>query len=163
MFIRESVLFQNFDESSGLDVSELMLEESYEAGTVIYTDRHRAEHLFILSEGTVQLSFGKGGRIDFTLNKLGEVFGWSSMVNREFYSVEAKCIKPTQVYKIPREKLEALFDKNPKMGITFYKNLAGAVVERLIANYNAYLNEGTLKGVTSSGSGRLADEEEAQI
>jgi CRP-like cAMP-binding protein len=160
MFIRESVLFQDFDELNELEVSKVMIAESYEAGKVIYTDRHKAEHVFILWEGSVQLCFGQGGSIDFILTKRGEVFGWSSMVKREFYSVEAKCIKPTTVYKIPKEKLEALFAKNPKIGMAFYRNLAGAVVERLIANYNAYVNEGTLRGVTS-GSGRLADEDEA--
>jgi len=161
MFIRESVLFQDFDELSALEVSKVMTAESYEAGKVIYTDRHKAEHVFILSEGSVQLSFGKVGSIDFILTKRGEIFGWSSMVNREFYSVEARCIKPTNVYKIPKEKLEALFAKSPKIGVTFYRNLAGAVVERLIANYSAYAKEGTLRGVTSFGSGRLVHEDEA--
>jgi CRP-like cAMP-binding protein len=160
MFIRESVLFKDLGEAGAAEVSKVMLEKSYEAGTVIYTERHRAEHLFILSEGSVQLSFGTGGSIDFTLNKRGEVFGWSSMVNREFYSVEAKCVTPTKVFKISREKLDALFDKTPKMGIIFYRNLAGAVVERLVDTYKSYLREGTLRGVTSFGSGRLSAEAE---
>lgn len=159
MFISESLLFKGLDEASEVEVSKVMLLESYESGAVIYTDRTRADNVFILSEGTVRLTFGSGGSVDFTLNRRGEVFGWSSMVNRDLYSVEAKCLTPAKVYKIPREKLDTLFEKNPKMGMRVYQNLAGAVVDRLIANYNAYLNQGTLSGVTSFGAGgMIADE-----
>ncbi|MCA1960496.1 MAG: hypothetical protein LDL33_06850 [Desulfomonile sp.] len=52
-----------------------------------------------------------------------------------------------------------MLENDPQSGMLFYKRLAGAVVQRLIDNYNAFLSQGSLKGVTY-GSGQVVGPDE---
>jgi CRP/FNR family transcriptional regulator, cyclic AMP receptor protein len=156
MFIKEADLFKELDEQTMIEISKIMVEESHQKGDVIYTEKSPANHFYILWEGRVRLSIGTEAEIDYTVNKRGEVFGWSSIVGRDSYTAKAECVSPCKVWKINKDKLNEVFKKYPHGGVIFFKRLAGAVVQRLVDNYDAFLSEGSLKGVTSQGTGQVA-------
>lgn len=156
MFIKEADLFKELDEQSMTEISRIMVEESLQKGDVIYTDKDKAGHFYILWDGRVRLSIGKEAEIDYTVNRRGEVFGWSSLVGRDFYTATAECVSPGKAMKINKDKLNEVFKKHPAAGMIFFKQLAAAVVQRLVDNYNAFLSEGSLKGVMSQGSRQVA-------
>jgi hypothetical protein len=79
------------------------------------------------------------------------------MVDRPVYVASAECVAPSKVVKIGKESLNNIFEKHPEMGMMFFKRLAGAVVQRLIYNYETFLSEGSLKGVSSFGTGQVTD------
>ncbi len=155
MFIRQSDLFKELDEQTMTEVSKIMVEESYKNGDLVYTEKDRAEKFYILWEGRVKLSIGTGAEIDYTVSKRGEIFGWSSLVDRAKYTARAQCVEPTKVYGIDKDKIEKILSNHPDAGRLFFKHLAAAVVQRLLDNYNAFLTEGSLKGVTSFGTGQV--------
>ena len=86
--------------------------------------------------------------IDYTLSREGEIFGWSSMVDRECYTANGQCVIPTKAVKIHKDKLNQVFQKYPIDGMIFFKGLAGAVAQGLIDNYNAFLSQGSQKDDT---------------
>jgi CRP/FNR family transcriptional regulator, cyclic AMP receptor protein len=155
MFIQESDLFKDLDEQTMNDLSKIMVEETLRAGDIIYTPRDPADNLYILWDGRIRLCIGDEAEIDYTVSKRGEAFGWSGLVDRECYTMRAECLAQSKVFKIDRGKLRSFFDKRPEIGMLFYKRLAGAVINRLVLNYNAFLREGSLKGVTSFGTGQV--------
>lgn len=155
MLAGESDLFKDLGEQAMNEISKIMILESYNPGSVIYTERDRADYFYILWEGRVRLSIGKEAEIDYTVSRRGESFGWSSLVDRERYTARAEALEPTKIYKIDKNQLNEIFRKMPEVGALFYKRLAGAVVQRLIYNYEAFLSVGSLRGVTSFGTGQV--------
>jgi len=160
MFIQESDLFKDLGEQAMNDLSKIMVEASFGTGDVVYTPRDLANNLYILWDGCVRLCIGDEAEIDYTVSRRGEAFGWSGLVDRECYTSRAECLAQSKVYKIDRGKLRELFEKRPEIGMLFYKRLAGAVIDRLVCNYNAFLCEGSLKGVTSFGTGQVSTTQE---
>jgi len=155
MFIPQSDLFKGLDEQTMTEITKIMVEEKYNAGDVIYTEKDNASKFYILWEGRVELTFGTEAEIDYTVSRRGEVFGWSSLVDRAKYTARARCVESTSVFAIDKEKIEKTFVGYPDGGKLFYKNLAAAVVQRLVDTYQAFLIEGSLKGVTSFGTGQV--------
>jgi CRP-like cAMP-binding protein len=117
-----------------------MIEEHYGKGSFVFKDRYLAEHFYILEEGKVRLSIGEEGRLTHLISNPGETFGWSSLVGRETYTASAECLAPSHVIRIEKERLNALFEKDPASGMVFFKRLAGVIGERLVTSYNALLS-----------------------
>jgi CRP-like cAMP-binding protein len=154
MIIQNTDLFRELSQQAIAEIAKLAIKESHGKGTVLYTQKDPAKYFYSLAEGAVRLTMAKEGEIDYTVSKAGEVFGWSSMGDRVYYTANAVCVMPTKVAKIQKDELNKVFDKYPRDAAIFFKRLAGDVVQRLIGNYNAFLSEGSLKGVTY-GSGQV--------
>lgn len=152
MFIREAELFKGLDENAMTEISKIMVEEFYDKGVVVYDQNQVADHFFILWSGRVRLAIGVEAEIDYTVSRRGEVFGWSSLVDRDHYSASAECAERSKVYRIDKEKLEAVFEKYPVSGKVFYKRLAGAILQRLLYSYESFMQEGSIRGITSFGT-----------
>ncbi|MBI5250304.1 MAG: cyclic nucleotide-binding domain-containing protein [Desulfomonile tiedjei] len=152
MIIQEAELFRGIDEQAMNEIAKIMVLEIFEKGTVLFTPQRRADDFFILWEGRVRLAMGDEAQLDYIVSKRGEVFGWSGLVDREFYYAHAECVEPSRVYKIHKETINAIFEKHPASGMVFYKRLAGAVVQRLVYGYETLLREGRPWEVTSFGT-----------
>jgi CRP-like cAMP-binding protein len=154
MIIQNHELFRELSQETIFEISKVMVEQRFEKGATIYTQKDRALYFYILGEGNVRLTMAEQAEIDYSVTRTGEVFGWSSMVGRQLYTANAECLQPSKVYMIDKEKLITIFQKNPKDGMKFFERLAAAVVQRLVDNYHAFITGGTLQGVTY-GSGQI--------
>ncbi len=54
-------------------------------------------------------------------------------------------VAPSKIIKIENEKLSKIFEKDTAGGMMFFKRLAGAVVQRLIHNYELFSLKGALR------------------
>jgi CRP-like cAMP-binding protein len=152
MYIQEAELFRGVEEQAMNEISKIMVMESCDKGSVLFTPKHPANNFFILFDGRVRLAMGDEAEIDYMVSKRGEVFGWSGLVDREFYYARAECVEPSKVYKIDKEQLNRIFAKYPTSGMIFHRRLAGAVVQRLLYSYETFLRQGSLGEVTSFGT-----------
>jgi CRP-like cAMP-binding protein len=66
-----------------------------------------------------------------TIEKKGELFGWSALVEPKKYSATVKCLKETKVFSLSADKLEQLFKDDPLMGFVFMKRIACLIDNRL--------------------------------
>ncbi|MBM3298555.1 MAG: cyclic nucleotide-binding domain-containing protein [Deltaproteobacteria bacterium] len=159
MIIQKADLFQDVSAETMNEISKIMVEQSYDKGSLVFKAGDPATCFYLIVDGTVRLSIGTEGKIDYTANRPGEAFGWTGMVDRPTYVATAECLAPCKVVKIDREKLNAVLGKDPASGTAFFKRLAAAVVQRLIDNYGMFLREGGLTGVTY-GTGQVMGSEE---
>jgi CRP-like cAMP-binding protein len=150
MIIQKAELFKDLGPEITNEISKIMIEESHDPGKIIFEAGAPAQHFYILVEGRVRLFIGTKAEITYTVNLPGEAFGWTGLVDRPAYTATAECVAPSKVIKIENERLNKLFDKDTAGGMMFFKRLAGAVVQRLIHNYEAFLSEGSLKEVSQS-------------
>ena len=140
MIIREIDLFKGFDYEVMSKISALCSEESYSKGIVLFLNGDRAEHLYILVEGTVYLEVKNGGTITYSLNKPGEVFGWSSMFEFGRYTASGICATKLKVVKINREKIYRIFNMYPDVGMKFLRRLGNVFSKRLSNAYHEILS-----------------------
>jgi CRP-like cAMP-binding protein len=138
------------------EISRTMKEETFAQGSMIFTERTRADNFYILWEGSVRLTVGEEAEIDYSVSRRGEVFGWSSMLDRECYSARAEAMAPTRAFRIGKEQLDHIFERHPDAGMIFMKRLGGAVAQRLVDTYATFLSEGKQREITSHGTEEVA-------
>jgi CRP-like cAMP-binding protein len=155
MFIRESEMFKELAPAIVNEIAQVMVEESHDPGETLFTDKDDATCFYILVDGRVRLAIGEDEKIDYTVSKEGEVFGWSGMLDRQKYTATAECVAPTKLLRIDTEALNEILEKDPKSGAMFFRRVAGAIFQRLVDNYQAYLASGRLSGVASYGASRM--------
>ena len=135
------MIFDNENLFTGLgkifmkDFIEIASKESRGEGYEIFYEGDPATHFYIMIEGKVELSIKKGKHDVFTIQRPGEIFGWSSLVGGNEYSATAVCKKPSVLLAVERQLLEDLLEKHPKCGFVFFKKMAEALGKRLIEAY----------------------------
>ncbi|MGA8830920.1 MAG: cyclic nucleotide-binding domain-containing protein, partial [Desulfomonilaceae bacterium] len=86
MIIQRAKLFSDLSVEAINEIKTYVVEESHDQGTTLFRQDDPADYFFTLMEGRVELAIGKQGEIDYTVNQPGEIFGLSSMVDRESYT-----------------------------------------------------------------------------
>jgi CRP-like cAMP-binding protein len=104
---------------------------------VVFREGDPADYFYTLIEGNVRLSIGEPPRLVYTVDRAGEAFGWSSLVDRNYYSAAAECMEPTRCLKLEGQKLESLLKNHIESGFEFYRKVAGMLGHRLVQCYHA--------------------------
>ena len=140
MIIKEIDLFKGIDPKVMNEIVDICSEESYAKDTVLFKKGEKADCLYILQEGSVNLVIENGGSIIYSLTEPGEVFGWSSLVESGLYTASAVCTMDSKAVKIEREKLDKIFNLHPNVGHKVLKRLAGVISQRLSNAYRDLLS-----------------------
>ncbi len=138
MAIRESDLFKGTSQRFITKIATNSEELSFKKNAVIFNAAERAEHFYVLVEGSVEMTVGKREGIRFTVNRAGEVFGWSALVAPNVYTATAKATKDTKVIKISRDLVEGAIAEHPAEGLALLKNLTSIIANRLRYAYQAF-------------------------
>ena len=154
MFIQKSKLFRGMDQKVLKEIDKIMTNESCAEGTVLFERGTSANNLYILREGSIELTIGGKGHVTYVVRKQGEAFGWSSLVNQHVYTASAICSTPTKLIRIPSDKLNNIFERNPTSGLIFFRHLAEIISKRVATSYNLLLrsHERTSRYLRSVGS-----------
>jgi CRP-like cAMP-binding protein len=116
-----------------MDVGE---KKSYEKGHFIFHKGDPATYFYILIKGRVRLSIGEAGGVTYTVDHAGELFGWSSLIDREVYSASGECLEETILQKFDKDNVHSILEKDPANGLIFLKRFAGTIGNRLLWSYN---------------------------
>jgi CRP-like cAMP-binding protein len=139
MYIKQSDLFLGLNHHFVKEIMAIAQKESHAEGHFVFRLGELADHFYILINGQVQLSLGDSGHVVYTSSDVGETFGWSSLIGRDSYSASALCLQPTDLLKIERHKLQNLLERDKDSGYLFFKQLAGALGNRLLQLYQSAL------------------------
>lgn len=134
-YLKASSFFQDFREEHLSKIAKLCHEEIYQPQDVIIKEGEGAKKLYILIEGVVaiQIQLKKyQDAIVSTIEKKGELFGWSALVEPKCYTAAVKCLEKVKVLSVCGEELEKLFEDDPVMGLAFMKKIASLIDNRLI-------------------------------
>jgi len=141
MFLPKSDIFKDIRQEAINEISEIAFEEKHEKGAVLFREGDAARYFYVLVEGKVLLTIQDAATPHYVATKIGELFGWSSAVGRDFYSATAECLVPTTVMKVDRLDLERVFDEHPRSGKVFYRLLAEALGQRWIDLQRTWISE----------------------
>lgn len=91
-----------------------------ERDQTIYDKGVRATNLYLLEQGTIELS--QSNVVRFSLSNPGEMFGWSSLGENGIHMNTAVSKTISSVIQIPGEALSDILDRHQDSAITLYKH-----------------------------------------
>jgi CRP-like cAMP-binding protein len=157
MFLPNTDIFKDIRQEAVADISDAAVGETYDKGDVLFSAGDPATNVFFLVEGAVQLTIGNGATSHYTVSRIGELFGWSSVVGRDSYSASAACLAPTKVIKIDRKSLEKVFDAHARSGRVFYRRLAEAMGQRWLDLHRTQMSALEHEQDVSFGTGQIRE------
>lgn len=110
-------------------------EASYKDGTNLFMEQSKANKLYLILKGGVELRYEMPQRenADTTIASLkpGDAVGWSVIVPPYQYRLSGYCRGKTTLLEIDRDTLERLFETNYHLAYIFMRNIAMLTGERL--------------------------------
>jgi CRP-like cAMP-binding protein len=131
MNIHEVKFFEGIDQAVVEEINTACTVKTYKASDIIFEKGNPADCLYILEEGRIDLLLKKADNLVYTLDSTGEVFGWSSIVEKGVYTSTATCAVDTSVLCVSKKDIEAIFDRNTAAAVTFYRRLGSIFSKRI--------------------------------
>jgi CRP-like cAMP-binding protein len=132
-------LFEGLSESQFHDLSAITKEVGVQKGQFLMHEGQKAEELFVLKQGAVELLTKVNDDLvdyDFELpiailRTPGDCTGTSSLVEPYEYSLSARCFEDSDLLVIKYTGLRHLMMEDHDLGCTLMKNLAQHLLGRL--------------------------------
>lgn len=159
MYIQQADLFWGMGKGFVKKIMDVAVKETYQKGDFLFHEGDPATHFYILIKGRVKLIVGEIGPMVHTVDRAGEAFGWSSLVDRDVYSASAECTEKTILQKIDRISLQKIIEEDMASGLIFFKRLAGMIGNRLIWSYKMTTATSKAQISPTIGSGQIEESE----
>jgi CRP-like cAMP-binding protein len=114
------------------DAADVM---AYKMGDTVYYHGQKADHMYVVLEGSVLLRLpGKGGiSVPIDLATKGVVFGACRCFDIETYATTAECMQDSRLMKIEAAVLGRLMDQDLLMGYVMQRRISQVYFERYLA------------------------------
>jgi CRP-like cAMP-binding protein len=140
MAIMEADLFRGVSQRFITRIAHGAEEQTYQKNSLIFRRGEEASHFYVLVEGHVGIEIGEKEEV-LEVERPGEVFGWSALVEPYMYTASARSIKQTRAIRISRDLVEAAIKEHPEEGLAVLKNLTGIIAGRLRYAYQQLVPE----------------------
>ena len=128
-------LFQGLPDDTLESIACLCREASFAAKTVIFAEGRQADRIFVLLEGTVDLTVSPTSLPEpMTVTRLksrGQAFGWSAVVGSGHYTSAAHAVTDVRAIAIDGRALSDYLEQNPCEGFVIMRRIAHIVSRRL--------------------------------
>ena len=103
-------------------VTELL---HFDANEYIFRQGDRAGRFYMLQKGKVLLEHRITAEITVSVSaiKPGYSFGWSAMLDEEFYTSDAICAEACEVFSFRENKIKSLFEEDHSLGFIMSQRL----------------------------------------
>ena len=106
---------------------------NFDKGEMIFREKEPSERFYMLKSGQVLLEQRISDEVTAYVAaiKPGYSFGWSAMMENEYYTVNAVCKEPSVVYSFKSNKIRMLFEEDAQMGLRIHQRLLVIIKKRL--------------------------------
>jgi CRP-like cAMP-binding protein len=133
--LRRFPFFDDLTDEELKSIAMISNEEKHEANTFICRERGKAEKLYVLLEGTVEVMIDtdEEGLQHETVStlKYGDAFCWSAVVEPFVLTASTFAATPVVVVAIDGAGLRAMFELDSHLGYRVLQNAAQVVSNRL--------------------------------
>jgi len=126
-------IFNVFSENQLAELSKITENKSFEKGDQIYREDDRANRFYLVVDGQISLNKIDPGEqigISFEKRERGGLFGAACFMAPRKYTLNALCLKDSEVMSIDADKLFERFQTDPDMGYKFMKEVAKIYFDR---------------------------------
>ena len=116
------------------ELARISSETSVESGAWLFNEGDKAEHLYFLVDGAVELITTIDNDIELPITKLrssGDCFGTGALVEPFQHSLSARSAEAVDVLTISRHDLSGMKKKDSDFGRVMMENLAAYYLSRL--------------------------------
>ena len=137
MYLRQSDLFWGLNQNFIRALTSQAIKQTFQPGENVFCAEDPADFFYVLIQGRIRLKVGGSGRGVYIGDQTGEAFGWSALIGRDCYSATCVCEEPTVLLRFDKAHVCGLLEKDSESAAIFFKQLAGALGERLLQTYHA--------------------------
>ncbi len=97
----------------------------FEDQEIIFRQSDIADHFYMVKRGKVLLEQRIAEKITVSVGSIkpGFAFGWSTMIEEGYYTTDAVCADPCEIFSMRGDKIRALCEKDPYMGYLLSQRL----------------------------------------
>ena len=105
-----------------ISITDVLIFEDQE---IIFRQGDIADRFYLVKMGKVLLEQRLAEKITVSVGSIkpGFAFGWSTMIEEGYYTTDAVCAEPCEIYSMKGDKIRALCDKDPYMGYLLTRRL----------------------------------------
>lgn len=134
--LKHAELFEGLDETELRQIAEIGHPQSLRTGEYLFLLGEDAHAIYVVTKGTLSLCFPMlvGGNVrDISVEsaKDGKAAGWSALVKPYRFTLSARATEATEVLGFSRRALLELFEREPRLGSTFFMKISELVGIRL--------------------------------
>jgi CRP-like cAMP-binding protein len=115
------------------DTTDLAVHITCKQGDKLFDIGDPADRFYVMLKGSVTMKRGDGKL--HTAKKAGEIFGWSSLINRPEYAASAICDTVSELLNIECEPFLKLINESPQDKVILYERLAKMLGNQLLDVY----------------------------
>jgi len=139
--LRDHSFFAIFNEAQLKAISEIVTYEDYQQGAEIFEEGMKAEALYVLLTGRVELSYTiipsyhPERRKESVVSEInpGEVFGISALIEPHILTMTARATQSSRVIRFEAGELRRLMKGDQEMAYVVIDQLAKSAIQRLNA------------------------------
>jgi CRP/FNR family transcriptional regulator, cyclic AMP receptor protein len=123
-------------------LAPLFTEKKLSEGTTVFVENMPGESLYLIGEGTVQISKMIAEGREKTLAILGpeDFFGEMAILDGGTRSATARVVENACLLRIRKSDFETLCDKNPRVALKLMHNIIRLFSRRIRENKEEYMN-----------------------
>ncbi len=160
MYFKQSDIFPGMAHGFVKDIMANVEKIACAADDVIFREGDETRYFYILIKGHVKLRIGREGRTVYVVNRAGECFGWSSLIDRPHFSATAVCSAPTSLMRLEKTQVRRIIQSDPDNGLIFMERIAGMIGDRLLECYRNLSSPALLALDPTEGTGQVLEEPE---
>lgn len=132
--LRDHSFVAGFSEQQLSELSALATEVAFEENEIILADREHSSGFFFVTSGSVAVELSTA-RYAVCVQAVGagQVFGWSSLLDRQDTLFQVRARERTTAFRIAAEDLKALCRRDPLLGIDLLQRTLQVVASRVRA------------------------------
>jgi len=141
--LRKTKLFDELKSYEWRELIKIVEVREYKEGDIIFSQEDESTELYLVIKGEVELQIKIAPQLAEStvyMAKPYDIFGEFAFVDPKPRSATARCEIDATLGLIKKEDFDELIKKFPSIGISFYKNLARLLSERL-RKMNDYLRD----------------------
>ena len=105
----------------------------FDKDEIVFKENEFAERFYMMRSGNAVLEQQITDKVTACVGSIkpGFSFGWSAMLDEGYYTSDAICTEPSEVFSFRRDKINKLFKQDPEMGLRMYRRLLVIIKKRL--------------------------------
>lgn len=105
---------------------------TYNNREIIFREGDIADRFYMVKRGKVLLEQRMAENITVSVGSIkpGFSFGWSTMVEDSYYTTDAICAEPCEIFSFKGDKIRAVCEKDPHLGFLLTQRLLVMIKKR---------------------------------
>lgn len=123
--LREIVIMTHLEHEMLERVCRTVDVLSYNEQEVIFKQGDTADRFYMVKRGKVLLEQKMTDMVTVSVGSIhpGHSFGWSTMIDEGYYTTDAVCAEPCEIFSIRSSQLRNMCTEDPRMGFMLLQRL----------------------------------------